>query len=301
MAVDQSSEQPEGGCFFPLVEIINLISGQPPLTIMNPAHPGWILWQRALTVKSRGWTVRGVDVADGEKLLHVGDFLEWAITERFKIHSEKLISAVEEREIPLKGYQRELVLEPPRLIEEREELSSMLGRVSSLSERDEIQRRISDVEVSLRRYQDHGVSEKLDSTSLGAASDQSEEGTLLQPSSWDELVREVERWKAEVQGRKQQGTKMARPMMARALADLVFQAAKQVDPEFDQHTLQGTVSDLHALLLKLAPDYVPNSPETLRDNLKGRSHHVHSGSLCTFTQVVDDSPWPRVFPEAFEK
>lgn len=133
--------------FLPLKEAVNLIIGAPESFPMNAGHPGWLLWQAALSAKQRSWPVRECEriyrvgqASDEWRFVHVGDFLRWALE-------------TGEATWPEGG-----IWTPEKLVAERARVEGARDRPGCpLDEQDEATRRIRWVEELLRRFAAAGV------------------------------------------------------------------------------------------------------------------------------------------------
>ena len=80
----------------------------------------------------------------------------------------------------------------------------------------------------------------------------------------------------------------------------ILKCASELDPELNIDALPGTTDHLHELCRKLSPELFKIGTRTFHDYLKGRLRKCTDEKLCRFTGK-GESPWPQIFPEAFEK
>jgi hypothetical protein len=122
----------------PLKDAVNLVVGAPEEAPMNTSNPAWTLWQAALSA-NKHWPVRDCK-RDGERFVHIDDFLQWAGSEQFTLP------------VGVKLWT------PDDLVAERTRLENARNRDGcSLKELDEATRRIRWANELLHRFAEVGI------------------------------------------------------------------------------------------------------------------------------------------------
>ena len=91
-----------------------------------------------------------------------------------------------------------------------------------------------------------------------------------------------------------------KPESIRMAVRAILECVSELDPELNIDALPGTAGHLLELCRRLAPELFNIVTRTFQDYLKGHLRKYTDKKLCRFTGK-GESPWPQIFPEAFEK